>query len=191
MKKRFFVLMPIIFISGCAGFLNAYKEEYKDPKKSFVVLYVRYDADTYGDILYLRPKSGKSSQRIFHFRNASVSGIEKAGTCLVFGGLVDNDVYEIAEILGRSISYKFESNAPYNIKVNITQPDIYFVGQYDLGLSAKGGLFSSGAFSFKKANGCPNEKTAYQEILKNESFSELMAGTRWPDRLKRKIESAR
>jgi hypothetical protein len=191
MNKYLLALLFLMSISGCADLFKPYnyREEYRDPKKSFIVLYIRYDADTYGDILYLKSKSGKTSEKIYHFRNES--GIEKEGTCLVFGGLVNNDVYEIETIAGRDIAYKFESNAPYNIKINITKPDIYFIGQYDLGLARKSGFLSSGSFSFNKSNGCPGEKTAYKDILKTDTFKEMLEGTRWPERFRRKIENSK
>jgi hypothetical protein len=182
-KKISIILLLTVFVSGCAPLIKSlnYKKEFADPKRSLVLMYVRFDKDTYAGWVHFLAASGNDDDLLTH-----VGDRVKEGECALFAGTTESNVYEIQSISGQNVVYKFERNAPYNIKFNITKPDVYFIGQYELGLADKSGFTKKGTFSFNKTTGCPGEKTAYKEILRDEDFSGLLKETQWPERLKRK-----
>ena len=183
MKKISIIVFLTLFASGCAPLIKSlnYKKEFAEPKRSLVLMYVRFDKDTYAGWVHFQTASGNDDDLLTH-----VGDQVKDGECALFAGTVESEVYHIQSISGPYVVYKFEKNASYNIKFNITKPDVYFIGQYELGLADKG---KTGTFSFNKTTGCPSEKNAYKEVLKDEEFSGLLKETRWPERLKRKSGS--
>jgi hypothetical protein len=171
-------------MTGCTSLFNGV--EFSDPNKALLFAYVRFD--------------DKTGAGWIHFRDATTNGDDdndqvlqqigewkEDGSCILFAGTVSMGTYEIEALSGPHLAYKFAKNAPGNLKITISKPDAYFIGQFQMGQVDEPGFLNKGTFSFKKTTGCPNEKTAFQTFLNEELFKPYLEGTRWPKILAKKI----
>lgn len=176
-------------VAGCAGYVEAYRQSraHLDPEKSMLVLYVRFRGETGAGWLHLHSLSGGPMQTLTDVGSTPEDGDD----CTLFVGAVDSGAYEIEDLYGRNVAYKFPENSVARARVNVGKKNAFFGGEYELRLEDKGGAFTDGTFSFSKTSGCPSEKRAYQALLKDPNWGPALEETQWPQKLKKKIASIR
>lgn len=187
--KMALAMFVVASVAGCAGYVEAYRQSraHLDPEKSLLLLYVRFRDDTGAGWVHLHSLSGGQMQTLTDVGSTPEDG----GDCTLFVGALDSGAYEIEDLYGRSVAYKFPENSGARARINVGKKDVFFGGQYELRLEDKGGVFKDGTFSFNKTSGCPSEKRAYQALLKDPDWGPALVETHWPPKLQKKIASVR
>ncbi len=184
MKRASIAVLLSASVAGCFSLYNGV--EFSDPNKALLFVYVRFDDKTGAGWIHFRDATSPGdddNDQVLH----QIGEWKEDGSCILFAGTVSMGTYEIEALSGPHEVYKFEKNAPSNLKITVNKPDAYVIGQYPVALVTEPESGKNGTFSFGKTTGCPGEKTAFRTFLNEERFKPYLEGTRWPKILAKKI----
>lgn len=194
MKKVVAVMLMGMGLSGCMSLyksMGAYSD-YEDPDRAMLLVYVKFDKNTYGSIMQLRAQEGGDAPRL------GVVG-EDASGCTLIGGPVKPGAYELALLShsqgNQTWAYEFEKGAASTPRFTAKNAGLVFGGAYAMTLEDAGGLFRNGKFGFSRTTACPGEQQAYRQLRKamseDDIYKVVFAGTVWPERVNKRLGASR
>lgn len=172
-------------LSGCI--LSAdypFQSKFKDPKRSLVLLYVRYDKDApHAWYAHLRHKGGTDDVALMN-----VDDPKKMSQCILYVGVIPSGDYEFIGLSTDRLAYKFPKGSEDNYDMRVgKRRDIYMLGRFELRVIKKKEGEDNDSFISRPTHNCPSTRTAYRMLLVSKTWKDSLNGSSWHRRLEAKV----